>query len=67
MEKKKVIELLCEICTKVGEKVFNNKFAHDCFCGNSPWSVGKSFQFEKEITDFITTAVDEKIKKEGGS
>jgi hypothetical protein len=52
MTKQQVIERLCALTTMVGDKVFSNKYAHDCFCKASP-----NFQFEEEILLFIENAV----------
>lgn len=56
-----VILRFCELSSKVMEH-FDYKYAADCFC-DEPTSF---FRFEKEIMEFIETAVMEKIKNEIG-
>lgn len=57
MKREDVIKKLCVLCTKVGESEhFDNKYAHDCFCGEK-----EAFQFDRKILDFITDAIDEKL------
>lgn len=60
MNRQEVLEKLCEICTRVNEKHFDWDYKSDCFCGDNKYSPG---EFDEEIIDFISEAVDEKILK----
>jgi hypothetical protein len=64
MNKKEVIERLCALVTKVGDKHFDNEFAHDCFCGLSPVSSRNpdGVRVDDEIINFIECAVTLAIK-----
>lgn len=66
LTKQQVIERLCKLSTKVGEEVFCNQKAHDCFCGENKTSevFSGGFQFEEEVIEFIEEAVREKMDKE---
>ena len=57
MIKEQVITRLCELCTLVGEKVYNHQKAHDCFCSSSK----RDWQFDEDILKFIEEAVRGKI------
>jgi len=59
MHKDDVIEQFCELATLVGDNVFHNKYAHDCFCQDT----NADFQFEPQIMKFIKDAVKEKIAR----
>lgn len=61
LDKSEVIERLCELASKVGEVRFKHKIPHDCFCeDNNPTQ--ENFQFDEEVLEFITDAVNEKLK-----
>jgi hypothetical protein len=60
MHKDDVIEQFCELATLVGDNVYHNKYAHDCFC---PSLIKPNFQFDSQIIQFIKDAVKEKIAR----
>lgn len=59
MCKTEVITRLCILASKVGEKAFNNRFAHDCICKEED----SHFQFEEPVLRFIECAVEEALAK----
>jgi len=61
MERNEVIEKLCEICSRVNEKHFEWDYKSDCFCVENKCSPG---EFDEQIIEFISDAVDEKIKRD---
>jgi len=63
MNKQEVIEEFCKLSALVGEDIFKNQEAFDCFCGENQLS-GFSYNFSAKIMDFIQTAVKEKIGRE---
>jgi hypothetical protein len=64
MKKQEVIERLCILVSKVGEEVFEDGLAHDCFCGVNMFSLNEdSIVVSEEIIQFIETAVEQHIKK----
>lgn len=60
MHKDDVIEQFCELATLVGDNVFHDKYAHDCFCHSL---IKSNFRFEPEIMQFIKDAVKEKMAR----
>jgi hypothetical protein len=60
MHKDDVIEQFCELATLVGDNVFHNKYAHDCFCLTF---IKPGFQFDPLVIQFIKDAVKEKIAR----
>ena len=58
-----VIKRFCQLATRVGNKKFDNTFAHDCFCEDRRRHVG-SFIFDEEVLEFIEEAVVEKLGTE---
>lgn len=58
-----IISTLCALCSDVGRKVFDHQEAHDCFCTVTQ----TNFQFSQKILDYIRTAVEEKMSREGKS
>ena len=60
--KEEVIAAFCHLATRVGNDVFKNEFAHDCFCGQN-FLANHNFQFDEKIINFISEAIDEKIAK----
>jgi hypothetical protein len=61
MTKDKVISELCELASYVGEDVFKNQIAHDCFCSARN---NISFHFSPEIISYIRDAIYEKINND---
>jgi hypothetical protein len=61
MTKDKVISELCELASYVGEDVFKNQIAHDCFCSARN---NISFHFSPEIISYIRDAIHEKVTRE---
>jgi len=68
MEKQEVLQVLCELASRVGGQVFHHSQAHDCFCTEKPIpsgfeNVADAFQFEFSplVLEFIVSAVDAKI------
>ena len=61
MTKTEVITRLCDLSSQVGDKVFKNKEAHDCFCDLNPMA---GFQFSEQVILFIEKAVKEAIEVE---
>jgi len=64
MNRTEVITSLCEVASKVGSKVFQDNYAHDCFCSDPRANNYKDFRFETPVMDFIIEAVNEKIERE---
>jgi len=62
-DRKKVIAVLCDICTDINDKVFEYSGPSDCFCGKNPVIEDSFFQFDESIINFIKDAVNEKIEK----
>lgn len=62
MKKEEIIEALCKLCSTVGTEVFDNKYAHDCFCHKNTCPF--EFNFDKLILDYIKEAVQEKMTRE---
>jgi hypothetical protein len=63
MKKQQVVACFCELASSVGNKVFKNKCAHDCFCGLNP--LGNSgYSFDEDIIKYIEDAVNEKIARD---
>ena len=66
MRQQETLEKFCEIA-KLAENnpQFRGQYAHDCICGMNEASVKHphSFAFDKEVMDFIRTAVQEKLDK----
>ena len=63
--KKLIIAAYCELGGRVG-RYLKHQFAYDCFCvkgGESP-SAELHFQYEQEIIQFISDAIDEKMARE---
>lgn len=66
MDKKDVVERLCDLASRVGSKAFNNMKAHDCFCeaGGAEKRAAHAlgdFQFEDDVLRFIETAVNKRL------
>ena len=59
MERSKVIDELCSLCTEVNAEVFNWKEPSDCICGEE----GPNFQFSSLIIGFIQSAVRMEIQR----
>jgi hypothetical protein len=59
MHKDDVIEQFCELATLVGDNVYHNKYAHDCFCNLTR----ADFQFDPQVMQFIKDAVKEKMAR----
>lgn len=55
MNKQEVIVRLCKLVAKVGDEVFQNKYAYDCFCGERPNP--RQYQFEKDVLEFVERVV----------
>lgn len=64
MKKQQVLEALCELSAKVMDKEFNFQVPADCFCGKNQHQDDITFAFDSEIIDFITDAVNEKLKRD---
>lgn len=62
MKKPQVIEMFCRLSAKVGDEVFHNQHAYDCFCGHSPDNA--TYAFSDEVMRFILEAVKEKMVRE---
>ena len=65
LDKQQIISRLCALATKVGEDAFNNRKAHDCFCGDNKVDgrFSGGFQFEEEVLCYIESAVNHKLSK----
>jgi len=63
MEKKEVIEKLCDLSSKVGAEIFKELEPHDCFCGMNKLSDDWHYQFSEKVFNFIKEAVEEKIAR----
>ena len=65
MDGKQAIERLCALVTNVGDKHFDNKFTHDCFCGASAVSLRHpdGVQVDERIIEFIEDAVESSMSK----
>lgn len=63
IDKAYVISYLCNITSEVGKRVFHNELTQDCFCRESHIP-DSEFRMDREILDFISDAVNEKIAKE---
>lgn len=50
---------LCKLVSEVGAQVFENEYAHDCFC--APYM--ENAIVEKPVLDFIKDAVREKMER----
>jgi len=61
LDKLEVIQRFCELSSNVGMVKFKHQIPHDCFCGDNNITQG-SFQFGEEVLEFITDAVNEKLK-----
>lgn len=61
MKKQDVLEAFCKLSALVGENVFKNQQAFDCFCGENP--IVSSYAFSEQIMLFIEDAVKEKMEK----
>ena len=59
--KQEVITRLCALASVVGDKEFQNRHAHDCFCHKSLMECG--FQFSDNVLEFIEQAVHEKLNR----
>lgn len=70
MDKEDVIKLFCELATKVSKEVYNNSYAHDCFCieslRTSVTELG-GYRFEEPVFDFIKRAVNRAIADHKGA
>ena len=74
MTKNEVIKRLCTLLSEVGDKVYKNRFAHDCFgglqnklCENEGYD-SCNYCFQGPILEFIEKVVKdriEEIEKEG--
>jgi hypothetical protein len=62
IDKAYVISFMCNLSSEVGREVFSNKVPHDCFCqhGGAP---DDEFLMSREVLDFISDAVHEKMSK----
>ena len=60
--RQEVMERLCELTTEVGAFLSRNgkSFASDCFCSKQ----AMNFQFDPAILEFVTSAIEEKIREE---
>jgi len=63
MNREQTIERMCKLVTKVGDEVFKNKLAHDCFCNPSLSGIPV---VEDEVIKFIESAVNRAIRKYTG-
>lgn len=64
MKKQEVLEELCSLANKVNRNQFNFTHAADCLCGMNPLSHEPTFNFSREVMEFIKTAVNEKLEKQ---
>lgn len=65
MDREEIIKRLCKLCTHVGNRIYHNLHAHDCFCDPTKRNVldplGVKFEFNETILLFIEEAVDQRI------
>jgi DNA-directed RNA polymerase specialized sigma24 family protein len=57
--REEVLIRLCILSSEVGETVYHDEIAHNCFCGAFRNSAG--FQFDEEVLRFIESAVRQAI------
>ena len=62
MTRSEVLERLCALSTKVGEKAYDNDYGHDCFCDMRDKG-HISFEFNERVIRFIECAVEEALAK----
>ena len=55
--KSDLLARLCALCTEVGERLYNSREPHDCFC-NARTEDSDSFQFSSDIIDWIEEVVE---------
>jgi hypothetical protein len=61
MLKEDVIKRFCALATAVGMTVFEDKEAHDCFCGENNQFDGRYFQFSETVLEWIEAAIKDAI------
>ena len=64
MTKDEVIEEFCALAGRVREE-FDSKYAADCFCLHAA-EVSSTFNFDKEVFQFIENAVQTAVYKKRG-
>ena len=64
MKKDEVVRRLCSMASVVGTRVFHDEMTHDCFCGDTRWSI-ESFGFEEPVLEYIEVAVAERMARDG--
>ena len=64
MKRKELLTRLCTLASVVGDRVFDNDFAHDCFCEHRRKEKGTcyTFSFNQTILHYIENAVSEKME-----
>ena len=60
MDRAEVIEALCKLASKVAETRFDWQAPADCLCTESE---SLHFQFSPAVVEFITVAVERKLKE----
>ena len=68
MKKQEIISKFCNLSSRVAHAmrdIDGISRARDCFCGNNPLArnLGKNYQFDSSVFQFIEDAVKEKMER----